>query len=342
MTTNTAFNDLAIIWYHNNRAMINGERYRIVTNEQKSTLLIKCVQHEDFGYYVCKAMNDAGEVTTRAKLIESSKAYMTAEEIQENQKKIEKRLAKKIKSSRKASITEGKSLSSVNVEATVETGKRNSKSFMAANSETVDVAASFKTKSKQKSKQERTEKMSSELTITRTEDIIVQEIEETIIKEIHHSTFEKNIKITDLKDINDLKSSSEVNELMEKLQRKSFTSGEKSLRELATIAYMIKKGLPVSDVDKLFEASAFPELQTPESQCALVQLLEKHGHATLVSEVLSEKSETEIDENFVATAGFRAFMKMIEIEKIDVEDIVLSITPEDFAASNWKQEAKEV
>lgn len=334
--------DLAIIWYHNNRAMINGDRYRIVTNEQKSTLLIKCVQQEDFGYYVCKAMNDAGEVTTRAKLIESSKAFMTAEEIEENQKKVEKRLARKTKTSRKAAIIEEKTLSSVNVEATVKSGKRSSKNIKTVSSETVDVAATFKTKSKQKSRPERSEKMSSELTITKTEDIIVQEIEETTIKETYRSTIEKEIKISDLKDINDLKSSSDVNEMMAKLQSKNFISGEKSLRELATIAYMIKKGLSVSDVDKLFQANAFPDLQTPESQCALVQLLEKHGHATLVSEVLSEKSETEIDENFVAAAGFRAFMKMIETTKIDVEDIILSLSPDDFAASNWKQEATEV
>lgn len=322
--------------------MINGERYRIVTNEQKSTLLIKCVQQEDFGYYVCKAMNDVGEVTTRAKLIESSKAFMTAEEIEENQKKIEKRLAKKTKTSRKASITEGKALSSVNVEATVKSGKRNSKSSKTVSSETVDVAATFKTKSKQKPKENRTEKMSSELTITKTENVVVQEIEETIIKEIYHSTIEQNIKITDLKGISDLKSSSDVNEMMKKLQSKSFTTAEESLRELATIAFMIKKGLSVSDVEKLFQASAFPELQTPESQCALVQILEKHGYAALVSEVLEEKTDMEIDENFVATAGFRAFMKMIQTKKINAEDIVLSITPEDFAAINWKQEAKEV
>lgn len=332
----------AIIWYHNNRAMINGERFRIVTKEQKSTLLIKSVQFEDFGYYVCKAMNDAGELTTRAKLIESSKAFMTAEEIEENQKKIEKKLAKKTKSSRKASITEGKTSSSVNFEATVK-GKRSSKSFKKTSSETVDVAASFKTKStRQAPKTERREDISSELTITKTENFIIQEVEETTIKEVHHVTTERNIKINDLKDMNDLKNSKEVNEMMKKLEDKSFTTGGDSLRELATIAYMIQSGLKVCDIEKLFQMNLFPDLETPESQCALVQLLERHGHATLVSEVLAEKSETEIDESFVATAGFRAFMKMIATKSVNVEEIVLSISPEDFTASNWKQEAKEV
>jgi Immunoglobulin I-set domain len=322
--------------------MINGERYRIVTNEQKSSLLIKSVMQEDFGFYVCKAMNDAGEVTTRAKLIESSKAFMTAEEIEENQKRIEKKLSKKTKTSRKASITAGNTTSSVNVEATVKSEKSSSKSSRKTKSESVDVAASFKTKSKKAPKAERREDVSSELTITKTENIVVQEIEETFITEIQRTTCEKSINITGLKDLSDLKRSQEVNEIMKKLEAKSFTSGESSLRELATIAYMVQKGLPVKEIEKLFQSNLFPELQTPESQCALVQLLERRGHATLVSEVLSEKSETEIDENYVASAGFRAFMKMIEMKNQNVEEIVLSITPEDFAAGTWKQEAKEV
>lgn len=332
----------AIIWYHNNRGMINGEKYRIVTKEQKSILIIKSVTQEDFGYYVCKAMNDAGEVTTRAKLIESSKAFMTTEEIEENQKKIEKRLARKTKTSRKASITEGKSISSINVEATVKTGKK-ARSSKKTSSESVEVAASFKTKSnRQTKKSERREDISSELTITKTENIIIQEIEETYIKEVQHSTCERTIKITDLKDINDLKSSDEVNNLLKKLESKTFQSGGESLRELATISFMIQSGLALKEIDKLFQADAFPLLKSPESQCALVQLLERHGHAKLVSEVLSDKSDAEIDENYVATAGFRAFMKMVEMKQENIEKIFLSISPEDFSALNWKQEAKEV
>lgn len=321
--------------------MINGERYRIVTNESKSTMLIKCVTQEDFGYYICKAMNDAGEVVTRAKLIESSKAFMTEDEIEENQKKIEKRLAKKIKTSRKASIVQGKTLSSVNVEATVE-GRRSSRSSKKVHSESVDVAASFKTKTKKAPRTDKREDISSELTITKTENVIVQKIEETFIKEVERRTCEKTITITDFKDINDLKNSDEVNKLMKKVESKDFKTGTEPLRELATIALMIQKGLAIGDVEKLFQANIFPELQSPESQCALVQLLERQGHAGLVSEVLSEKTETEIDENYVATAGFRAFMKMIESKHVNIEEVVLSISPEDFTTSNWKQEAKEV
>lgn len=322
--------------------MINGEKYRIVTNEQKSTLIIKSVEQADFGYYVCKVMNDAGEVTTRAKLIESSKAFMTAEEIEENQRKVEKRLAKKTRTSRKASVTDGKLSSSVNVEATVKSGKK-TRSSKQTSSESVNVAASFKTKTiKSTPKSERREDVSSELTISKNENIIIQEIEEVIIKEVQHTLFETTIKITDLKDINDLKAIKEVNDLMEKLESKNFTTGKGSLRELATIAFMIQKGLDSQEIEKLFHAHMFPQLYTPEAQCALVQLIERHGHAKIVSEVLAEKTETEIDESYVATAGFRAFMRMVEKKNLNIEEIVLSISPEDFATSNWKQESKEV
>lgn len=320
--------------------MINGDRFRIVTKEQKSTLLIKAVTREDFGYYVCKAMNDAGEVTTRGKLIESSKAFMTAEEIKENEIKIEKKLAKKL---RKASITEGKASSSVNVEATVNSSRRTSKASKKSSSETFDVAASFKTKSiKQIPKTGRKEDISSELTITKKENVTIQEVEEIYIKEFEHITCEQSITITDYKDIADLKSSEEVNALMKKLEGKNFTTGESSLRDLATISFMVQKGLKTKEIEKLFQANLFPELQSPEAQCALVQLLERHGLATLVSDVLSERPETEMDENYVASAGFRAFMKMIETKKVNIQEILLSISPQDFAASNWKEESKEV
>jgi hypothetical protein len=317
--------------------MINGERYRIVTNESKSTLLIKCVTQDDFGYYVCKAMNDAGEVITRAKLIESSKAFMTEEEIEENQKKIEKKLAKKTKTSRKASLVQGTTSSTVNFEATVE-GKKSSKSSKKTSSESVDVAASFKTKTKKTPRTERRQDISSELTITKTENIVVQEIEETFIKETEHRT----LIITDLKDLDDLKTSEEVNKFMQNFKTQDFEAANEPLRELATIAFMIQKGLAAEEVDKLFQANLFPELKTPESQSALVQILERKGHADLVTEVLSEKSETEIDENYVATAGFRAFMKMIKQKHVNVEEIILSISPDDFNANNWKHETKEV
>lgn len=327
------------MWYHNNKALINGDKFRIVTNEIKSILIIKCVQREDFGYYVCKAMNDAGDVTTRGKLIESSEAFMTAEEVNENRKKIEKKLTKKSKIARRSAKAEVKSLSSsVNVEATVRTSKKSSSSKVEGDSN-VDASATFKRKVMKMPQDTRTVETSSELTITKTENIYVQETEETFINEKCHTL----ITINSLKDIDDLKNSKDVDEIVKKLKIKNFANDdEESLKELATVNFMLQSGLSTSDVQRLFQENLFPHLQRTESQSALVQVLEREGHAKIVSDILSEKTDTEIDEHFISTVGFKAFLKMIEMKQVKAEEIILSITPEDFASNNWKAHASEV
>lgn len=291
-------------------------------------------------------MNDAGEITTRAKLIESTSAFfLTNDEIEEKRKRVENKMTKKTsKASRRLSKTEGNSFENndVNIEATVKTGTKKS-SQKTRSSTSVDVQASFKTKSsKPKTDTKPVVEFSSSLQISRKEDIIVQEIEETIITEIEHRTCSKSFTFNNLKDISDLKTSDEVNEIMKKIDHKNFTKGTESFRELATIAFMIEKGLPISEINKFYHSGLFPALQTTESQFALVQLLERHGYEQLVSEVLSEKCEKDIDEKYVATAGFRAFMKMIETKDAKVGEIILKLSPEDFVSRDWKNESSEV
>jgi hypothetical protein len=337
---------VAIIWYYNNKALINNERFRILTNETKSTLIIKSVIENDFGYYVCKAMNDAGEITTRAKLIEKTSAFfLTNEEIEEKRKKVEDKMAKKSsKTSRRSSKSEMKSYENndVNIEATVKTGSKKS-SLKTKSSTSVDVQASFKAKSfKPVADIKPVVEFSSSLQISRKEDIIVQEIEETIITEVERRTCSKTFAFNDLKDISDLKNSDNVNQFMKKIEHKNFNNGIEPVRELATIAFMIEKGLSISEINKLYHSDLFPALQTTEAQFALVQLLERHGYDQLVSEVLSEKCEKDIDEKYVATAGFTAFMKMIETKHAKVEDIILKLSPEDFVSRDWRNESSEV
>lgn len=327
----------AIVWYHNNRALINGDKFRILTNEAKSTLIIKCVERDDYGFYICKAMNDAGDVTTRGKLIE---AFSAVDEDGDKQKS-EKKSSKKTK--RVAKSTEGKSSSSVNVEATVRSSKKVSKSSKSTGDSSVDATATFKRKViKMPEHRSRNVEESSALTITKTEEIYVQETEETFISEVEHKTCHTTITINDLKDINDLKNSQEVSDLLSKLSGKNFGKEEDSVKELATVSYMLQKGLSTNDVQKLFQSNLFPNLQKTESQSALVQLLERQGHEKIVSDIMSEKNEHEIDENFVASVGFRAFLKMIETKQAKADEIILSITPEDFTSENWKNQASEV
>lgn len=303
--------------------------------------MIKCVQRDDFGYYVCKAMNDVGDVTTRGKLIESAEAFMTAEEITENREKIEKKLKKKKPSSRRSSkASEG---GNVDVEATVRSSRKSSKSSKVVGDSRVDASATFKRKvTKMPEKSSKSSNASSELTITKTENIYIQETEETIIKEVEHKTCHTTITINSVKDVDNLKNSAEVEEILKKFKSQNFGSEEESIRELATVSYMLQSGLSTNDVQKLFQSDLFPNLKNTESQSALVQVLEREGHEKIVSDILSEKSEHEIDESFIATVGFKAFLKMVEMKQIKAEEIIKLLTPEDFASNSWKSQAAEV
>lgn len=312
----------------------------------------------DFGFYICKAMNDVGDTESSAKLIDMSKILMSEEQIEEVKKKVEKRLGRKNKpSSRRSSKTQETlsttsnllltskehTASSVTMEASLTIGASRSaqtqssaltQSSMQTQS-SVETQSSVQTQSTVQSQS--SVHTTSSLRIITKEETIVQEIQGNIVKEIEHTTIQKSYSAAD---IQILKMSSEVELIMKNLQTKNFGSGQESLRELATIAFLIQQGMSVTDITTLFQTESFPALQTPESQSALVQLLERQGHGKLVSDVLTETTETEVDETYVATAGFRAFMKMIALKHASVEEIILQLAPEDFASQEWKNETQ--
>lgn len=284
-------------------------------------------------------MNDAGDVTTRGKLIESAEAFMTTEEIEKNREKMEKRLIKKSK--RRSSKSEVKSSSSVSVEATVKSSKKVSKTVGESN---VDASASFKTKKiKEPIKQERKNiEESSELTITKNRDVYIQETEETYISEVQHKTCHTTITINSIQDIENLKNSKDIEEMMKNFQDKNFGSNIDAVKDLTIMNFMLQNGLSSNDVQKLFQAKFFPNVLNTSVQSALVQLLERESKSSFVSEVLAEKNENEIDEIFLASVGLRAFLKMVETQKEEVKNILLLLKPEDFASTNWKSLSSEV
>nr|XP_012144053.1 PREDICTED: probable serine/threonine-protein kinase kinX [Megachile rotundata] len=135
----------------------------------------------------------------------------------------------------------------------------------------------------------------------------------------------------------------EVEEIMEMLHAKEFGPGEAPLRELATIGYLVRQGVTVNEINEsLYRTENFPALKTPEAQNALVQLVEREGHGPLITQVLTE--ETTTDESVVAaTVGFRAFMRMIELQHVTVEEVLTHFAPEDFRPRAWEvTEATEV
>lgn len=128
----------------------------------------------------------------------------------------------------------------------------------------------------------------------------------------------------------------EVDDIMEMLDVKEFGPGESPLRELATIGYLVRQGVSVNEINEcLYRTEIFPALKTPDAQNALVQLVERKGHGPLITQVLTE--ETTTDESFVAaTVGFRAFMRMVELQHATVEEVITHFAPEDFRPRAWE------
>lgn len=169
-----------------------------------------------------------------------------------------------------------------------------------------------------------------------------QVIEEISIEEENTTTTTKSYNKSTITNIDMAKKTAEVNEILEMIKAPEFGPGETPLRELATIGYLVRQGISVSEIYDLYNTDKFPSLQMPESQSALVQLVEREGHAKLISEVLTE--ETIEDETVMAaTVGFRAFLKMIELKHVTVEEVITHFSRDDFITQEWKTiEASEV
>ena len=195
----------------------------------------------------------------------------------------------------------------------------------------------------------------AEITSETFETVSISEVHtESGIREIKKKKKKPDKKITQKEQVSEVtveeiikeqkeKMASEVETIMELFTAPEFRPGEQPLRELATIGYLVRQGVTVYEINEsLYKTDNFPALKTPDAQNALVQLVERKGHGPLISQVLTE--ETTTDESIVAaTVGFRAFMKMVELQHATVEEIITHFTPEDFRPRAWEvTEATEV
>lgn len=282
---------------------------------------------ESEGFYQCKAVNDLSTNVTMAKFSLSSTSTIqttTTSITKTDETKVSKEKMKKVKKIVKKK-TDSESIklhkSELNItpaqNVVVEIPKEETKISTAVSSSSSN-----------------TVKIVKSTNISETENVeIHEEIEEIrvkIYKELISEEDLRNFKIAD-----------EVNEVLDMIEASKFGSGEMPLRELATIGYLVQRGITVNEVTHLYNADSFPALKYPESQAALVQLVEREGHGTLISEVMTEESvmdETEL----AATAGFRAFMRMIEQSHITIEEVITNFKQEDFITHEWKHgEARE-
>uniref|UniRef100_A0A336LRZ8 CSON014789 protein n=1 Tax=Culicoides sonorensis TaxID=179676 RepID=A0A336LRZ8_CULSO len=311
-----------VIWYHNGKACISSENIRILTSEDRSVLQIKKVDVEDFGFYVCKLMSDAGTAESRAKLNQSITATVSTDESASLDI-----FAKSKGGSDTSGSKTGKVKRTIRVKKQRPTSGDQAENLSKMHSEK-ETISSFSTTKKEEF---------ATGTLEQTTIINVKTIEDVQIEEMEMTDEQINSKTLKVTDIEKLKHSTEVNNIWNSFKTTELAPFELPLRELATIGFLVKNGITVSEISNLYHESHFPALQTTEAQAALVQLLEREGHAAFVSEVITEESET--DEAFVAkTVGFRALMKMIEIEHVNIEEIISHFSPEDFVSQEWKME----
>ncbi|PSN29187.1 hypothetical protein C0J52_25667 [Blattella germanica] len=163
-----------------------------------------------------------------------------------------------------------------------------------------------------------------------------------VVKETAVVTEVKTLTAEQILEEQETKMATEVEELMKFVRAKEFGPGESPLRELAKIGFLVRQGVSVNEITTLYQADKFPALRSPEAQSAMVQLVEREGHGTLISQVLTEESTT--DEALVAaTVGFRAFMRMVELRHAAVEEVITHFAPEDFRSHAWEtSEATQV
>lgn len=355
---------LDILWYHNLTLLTNSEKVFIETNaeEMRTTCTISNVSKSDVGYYICKAKNSVSEITTRAKLDLASatsastkktttETIQTAQQISTNVSTVVNETAtstikesstqikseKKVKSHKKLSQTqktmkqENKenemNVTTVQLQKNVD-AKEDVEIFAVAKSIIEPVAElGIMRRNEQIADTSKFEIVTKNQHF---EDHDVEILEET--EEIHVKVYKE---VFSAEEMENFKIADEVNAILDSIEAHQFGSGERPLRELATIGHLLKKGVAISEIIQLYDEDIFTALKLPESQAALVQLVERQGYENLITEILNASS-SEDEKLLASTVGFRAFIRLIEVTKIPVEEIIRNFKFEDFVSQEWK------
>lgn len=341
----------------------------MVVEEQEATLEILKITNEDCGPYTCKLINEIGMTMTRGK-IEISSSSSVVEEVEKSKTKtFKKKAGKKTVVRRSAGASESQAVQRTEIRivpaSTAETTMnvikvRQPVSILVEKSEVSEVMevkdrkvadAEKRTSQIIEEVEEIEEEEEFEEKVEREEEVEVKEEK----KETYTST--KRIEITKtveiirtkisqktitIEDVQVISHHEEVQWLLESIEAESFgTIGESALRDLATIGLLLRYGINHYEITYMYEQNIFISLKKPESQSALVQLVEREGHEELISQILSESSN-EDETILAATVGFKAFIRMIQTYEITIEIVIRKFVREDFISQDWKICGKEV
>lgn len=191
-----------------------------------------------------------------------------------------------------------------------------------------------------------TSKSNVEIIETTKTKAMVRDIIETeelkIQREVYFSKEEITKESIESADISSLYDDPEITKLFKSVNLESYGPGIDTVKELTIIGYLMQQGSSIDDIKQIYNTNGFAALKQPESQFALVQLVEREGHGKLITDILVAEHIAD-DELVASTVGFLAFLKMIEMKHTTVENIISLLSREDFTRQEWKSiEVKEV
>lgn len=322
---------LDILWYHNSKFLKSTENIKVDINFEtmKTTCTILRVTKENLGVYECKAINDVSEASNKTKLElasgvavaaktvvkETEETVATAKDVPKP--KVRTKRTVRVASKEKAKVAAEKPAS--NAQGLLQT-RTAVEELSAGNVEIQQTTTSNSTVQVTTTQHHRMETDNVE---------IIEETEEIRVK-IYKEAYSQD-------EIEDFKIADEVNSILDAIDANKFGCGELPLRELATIGYLLKQGVSIHEITQMYNAAFFPALQMPESQSALVQLVERQGHENLITDALNTDAAEEDETLLASTVGFRAFMKMVEISENSIEEIITNFKFTDFISQEWKQ-----
>lgn len=334
-----------------------SDKYRMLVEESEATLEILKITNDDCGYYNCKLINEIGMTMTRAKFDISSTSTVVEEvkaKTTVKKKAGKKSMAKRsnVNESHTLHRTEIQIVPASTVETTVNIVKiKQAVPILVEHSEVSEVMQVVDRKVADAEQVQRSriiEQIDEEEEVEEEEETVKVEKEYTerksveiteSVKIIRTKITQKTIKIEDIYEIS---RHEEVQWLLESVEAESFgKTGEEALRDLATIGVLLRYGCTHYEITYMYEQNIFVSLQKPESQSALVQLVEREGHEELITQILSESSN-EDETILAATVGFKAFIRMIQTYEITIETVIRKFHREDFISHDWKICGKEV
>ncbi|CAB0015352.1 unnamed protein product, partial [Nesidiocoris tenuis] len=125
---------------------------------------------------------------------------------------------------------------------------------------------------------------------------------------------------------------SEIEEALEGLNVKEFGPWQAPLRELAKVDVLRKKGVSVEEVLTLYDTGELPALKTAPAQNALVSLVERVGHSSLISEMVTQEETLE----GTLKGVFKAFLTMVDLRSATVQEVIPLFRPRDFQTPHWE------